>query len=198
MDGGFHTLHTLRNEIRSYGYIESCAETSAVNEARAREEGAKWYPFENRPHFGTNGHREPNCECGDAKVSRDYDRRDDGNAVARVELLKENPSRWSKVDPSFILPDGTPEKELADLRLGNSLTFYDHRHIEYAQKRWGHNEGIHGAMSKTGLLFHGKNRFRSLAEVETATYQVLTYLHLRGIAYRLRSGAAANTLPLAA
>jgi len=211
MDSGFHTPYELRAAIRSYGFAESCSETSSVNEARARAEDARWIPFRHRPEWGTNGHREPNCECGGAKPTRRFDTLADGSLRPRIELrcpkhgyfavtsgeylLADGRRDWVRADPTHTTKDGKPEALSADLRLGNSLTYNDHLHIAYSEKRWGHNEGVHGALTKSKLLFDGKNRFRRRAELQITVYQVLTYLHLRGIKCRTRSSAS---LPLAA
>lgn len=87
----------------------------------------------------------------------------------------------------------TSESEAAesDLRLGNGLTFNHWLAQEFGQKRWGHNEGIHGALANLGILLNGSNRFLTIEAFEIANFQMLTYLHHRGIHRRLQLLAAA-------
>lgn len=201
LDSGFHEPYHLREEIRSYGYLECCTSTSAVNQAETRKENGVWYRFRDRPHWGTNGHREIQCECGTASVTRRVRPKLDGSLAVWIEavckktgesfcfhsgdyVLPENPKEWRDYDPNAVDDDGIPEEFKVDLRVGNSLTMNDHLAISYGQKRWGHNESFHGALSRAELFFNGKYRLRSLAELDIATFQVLSYLHLRGIAAR--------------
>jgi hypothetical protein len=208
IDSGFHEPYHLRKEIRSYGYLECCTSTSAANRKEAEKQDGVWYPFRDRPHWGTNGHREIQCECGTANITRQVRPNKDGSLAVWIEavckekgefftvrsgdyVLADNPRTWREYDPNVKDKDGVPEEFTADLRVGNSLTMNDHLAITYGQKRWGHNESFHGALTRGELFFNGKHRFRSLEELNIATYKLLSYLHLRGIAARQRANAMA-------
>ena len=206
LDSGFHEPYHLRDQIRSHGYLECCTSTSAANEAETEKENNVWHRFRDRPHWGTNGHREIQCECGTATITRRVKHNNHGSLAVWIEaeckkkkefftirsgdyVLTE--TGWRDYDPNVTDEHGIPEKYKADLRVGNSLTMNDHLAIMYGQKRFAHNEGFHGALTRSELFFNGKYRFRSLAELNIATYQLLSCLHLRGIFARQRGHALA-------
>ena len=106
-----------------------------------------------------------------------------------------NPKKAGKKQPPKHKPKRNTESEAndADLRLGNGLTFHHWLAREYGQDRWGHNEGIHGALVNLGIIFDGGNRYRYIEDFEIANFQMLTYLHRRAIRRRRLLQAGAGT-----
>jgi hypothetical protein len=215
-DGAF-TSDEHRRQIRRMGCIENIARTNKFSENEVKRLDDLRIPFGQHPGWYTNGHAEINCHCGTAHLTCDWEPAPRAGVRATVVARCPKHGRlhvtsgeyvnrggaWWTYNPKVVNKTQAPKKKPktkseseaaeSDLRLGNGLTFNHWLAQEFGQKRWGHNEGIHGALANLGIIFNGSNRFRTIEEFEIANFQMLTYLHHRGIRRRLLTA-----VPLAA
>jgi hypothetical protein len=74
--------------------------------------------------------------------------------------------------------------------MGNPLTFNDPIAQEYGRRRFGHNEGFHGALQSRFGLIKDKRWFRRPDEARIATSMVFIAMHLLAMEQRRISRAA--------
>lgn len=206
----------FRREVRKMGYIENTHHVSHANEKNAAAKDRAWIPFMNGKEptgWGTNGHHELLCECGQNRNERVFALRGTGareRVVPRVEgtcsthgsftltvgrwVQAENPKRWIRYDPNN---DPPVDEETHDARLaaGNSLTFNDPLAAAYGKMRWSHNEGVHGALATRWKLTFGKRFFKTIDHVRIEAAMVFTAMSVCALErHRVEAGEAASAL----
>lgn len=199
-DGGFNKP-LLRAKARELGILENIHHASHADKASSHKNVAtrnnKRIPFDapKYKHWFANGHREVSCEHGTpAKKRLELDSK--GRTVARVEgrCLKgcgsititsgewrraQNPDRFTRCGP------GEPDSK-RDWSLGNPLTFHSLEAGEYGRRRFGHNEGFHGALVSRFQLTKGKRWFRRLDQARADTALTFLVMHVVAIEQRQR------------
>lgn len=201
-DGGFASQE-VRGAFRSVGYLENIHPVSHADRpeslANAARNDAKRIPIDGYKDWFTNGHRELFCACGAGNTFRRVGRQSE-KVFARIEgrcdkrcgsititsgdwRLAQNPLRWVRINPKN--PNERP-----DLLMGNPLTFNDPISQEYGRRRFGHNEGFHGALQSRFGLIKDKRWFRRVDEAKIATSMVFIAMHLLAMEQRRISRAA--------
>lgn len=197
-DGGFNKP-LLRAKARQLGILENIHLASHADRPTSRanvtKRNNKRIPF-NDPrykHWFANGHREVFCEHG-TRAKKRIRLDSQGRTISRVEgrcdkgcgsititsgewKKTQNPERFSRCLPG----ESDANREWT---LGNPLTYNSLEASEYGRRRFGHNEGFHGALVSRFQLTKGKRWFRRLdqARVDTA----LTFLTMHVVALEQR------------
>jgi hypothetical protein len=208
-DGGFNKP-LLRAKARELGMLENIHLASHADVKKSRDNVATRnntrIPF-NDPrykHWFANGHREVFCEHGTpAKKRVGLD--SNGRTVSRVEgrcdkgcgsititsgawKKTQNPNRFSRCLPGESAAD-------RDWPLGNPLTFNGREAGEYGRRRFGHNEGFHGALVSRFQLNKGKRWFRRLDQARADTALTFLVMHVVALEQRRRVREAQAQAP---
>jgi hypothetical protein len=158
-DGAFNAPR-LRAKARELGILENIHFASHANKPESKgnvtKRNSKVLPFDDPKykHWYANGHREVFCECG-KRAKKRIELNGDGEVISRVEgscekcgrititsgqwRKAQNPDRFTRCMPGI----SDAKREWA---LGNPLTFHSLEAGEYGRRRFGHNEGFHGAL----------------------------------------------------
>lgn len=211
-DGGF-TKRELRAQARGLGIIENIHTVSHTDSDRAKANAAKndqrRIRIEGYKSWFTNGHRELVCKCGKGRSVKRVKLGPKATAIVRNEgqcatcgpititsgdwYLAQNPDCWRRVSPF------DREQRRIDYLMGNPLTFNDPVSAQYGNRRFGHNEGLHGALCTRFGLIDGKRWFRRGDQGRTAVAMTMCVMHAVALAQRRRARAAqAQAPPLAA
>lgn len=227
-DGAF-THPETRAACRELGIVENSQlasksdvqvpQTKAkVSLTNAEKRNKARIPIDGSPNWHTNGHRELMCRCGHGRVVKRIKLGDRGKALGKAIVraegqcsncgsltitsgdwrLAQNPAHWrrkSRFDPNGVTGP--------DLLMGNPLTFNDPVANEYGRRRFGHNEGFHGALASRFGLTEGKRWFRRTDQVRVEVAMTFCVMHAIALEQRRRvraatSGAQAQAPPLAA
>jgi hypothetical protein len=209
-DGAFHRPLT-RRAIRDAGLVENihyCSHADTEeNHTRADESTRKRIPISGYPGWYANAHREVICRHGHraAKVIEPPKR--NGRPVVRVEgkcsdgcatsiSIESGKWRRAQTPDRFERCNLDDPDDRRDWALGNGLTFNDPEACAYGFKRFGRNEGFHGAMAnRFGLLQKRWFRHRDQARIEAAV--VFSIVHVIAMEYRRRLREADSPPPLA-
>lgn len=201
-DGGF-AKQELRAELRRLGIVENIHLVShgdaPESHSNAKKNNAKHVPIEGYKSWFTNGHRELSCACGAGTSIKRLSLDRNGKAVVRTEgacrkcgsititsgdwRKAQNPDRWVRINPQN-------SREKPDLLMGNPLTFNDPISGEYGRRRFGHNEGFHGALVSRFGLIKDKRWFRRLDEAKIATAMTFCVMHVVALEQRRRRAEA--------
>ncbi|HZP74251.1 MAG TPA: hypothetical protein VFA97_12850 [Gaiellaceae bacterium] len=198
-DGAFHKPE-LRSELHKHGMIESihlCSHTKKA-EGRARQLTDARYPIEGYENWFGNGHREVVCKCGRVatkKVGLD----DRGRAIVRVQgkcgncgTITVTAGDWRHTeDNRFVRTHPADTVDKRDWAFGNPLSFNDPAANVYGNRRFGHNEGLHGTLSTRYGLIRNKRWFRRKAQAEVATAMTFALIHAISMEQRRRVRQAA-------
>lgn len=202
-DGGFNKP-LLRAKARELGILENIHTAShgkkPASRGNATKKNNKVIPFDDPKykHWYANGHREVFCECG-KRAKKRLERDSKGRVIARVEgkcdkcgsititsgqwRRAQNPDRFTRC-----LPGESDAKR--DWLLGNPLTFNNLEAGEYGRRRFGHNEGFHGALVSRFQLVKGKRWFRRRDQARAATAMTFLIMHVVAMEQRKRERAA--------
>jgi hypothetical protein len=199
-DGGFNKP-LLRAKARELGILENIHTAShgdsATSKSNVKAKDNKRIPFDDPDYknWFANGHREVFCACG-TRAKKRIRLNESGEVISRVEgrcdkcgsititsgqwRRAQNPDRFTRC-----LPRTADSKR--DWLLGNGLTFHSPEAREYGSRRFGHNEGFHGALVSRFQLTKGKRWFRrrDQARIDTA----LTFLIMHVVALEQRKRA---------
>jgi len=201
-DGGF-AKQELRAELRRLGIVENIHLVSHSDEpgsrANASKNNGKRLLIEGYKNWFANGHRELICACGAGTSIKRLSLDRNGKAVVRTEgacrkcgsititsgdwRKAQNPDRWVRINPQN-------PREKPDLLMGNPLTFNDPLAGEYGRRRFGHNEGFHGALVSRFGLIKDKRWFRRLDEAKIATAMTFCVMHVVALEQRRRRAEA--------
>jgi hypothetical protein len=199
-DGNFAT-NPLRQAIREAGYVDNIHHVSHANKERAADLRTHWIPFDGYDDkWGTNGHYDVVCYCGEGRLSRVFQRDKSGVVGCRVYgecatcgfisvtsgewVRNSNPPRWERRDPS--------DKAAApNLAVGNGMTFDYWLAEELGKQRFYYCEGFFGALVNRWKLGFGKRYFKSLAEARLETAMVMASIYICSIERANRAAAAA-------
>jgi hypothetical protein len=207
-DGGFNSPQ-IRRRARELGVLENIHIVSHDRSSRttAAKEDRRRIPIEGYRNWSTNGHRELVCKCGNGRSIRRARLGPKGTTVARVEghcekcksititsgewFLAQNPVKWRRANPR-------DARQSPDLLMGNPLTFNDAVSEQYGNRRFGHNEGLHGALSSRFGLIEGKRWFRRADQACLAVAMTVCVMHSVAIEQRQRARSSGVAPPLAA
>lgn len=199
-DGAFHKPEA-RARWRDCNFIENqhlCSHADREDvKLRAERLSNERIPIEDYPNWFANGHREVICRCG-RRAAKDIRpaSRPGARPTVRVEgkcpvcgpcsitsgdfRRGQNPTRFVRCHPN----EPTDKRDWA---LGNGLTYNDPEAALHGRKRFGRNEGFHGALvTRYGLLEKRWFRRRDQARIEVAL--VFSIAHAMSIEYRKRVG----------
>jgi hypothetical protein len=206
-DGGFQKPE-MRAKARELGILENVHLASHADKSKAHvtKRDNKRIPFTdpNYKHWFANGHREVFCTHGTPakkRVSLDAN----GRTISRVEgrcdqgcgsititsgawKKTQNPERFSRCLPGESVAD-------RDWPLGNPLTFNSRESREYGRRRFGHNEGFHGALVSRFQLNKGKRWFRRLDQARADTALTFLVMHVVALEQRRRVREAQAQAP---
>lgn len=197
-DGAFHSP-TLRAELRRHGIVENIHLASHAKKSKERadkmtEARHQIVGYEN---WFANDHREILCRCGRG-VSKVIEPSKDGKAIVRVEgkcpkcgtiSIKSGDWRYTQ-DNRFVRCHPDEKDEDRDWALGNPLTFNDLNATEYGKDRFGHNEGLHGALVSRYQLIKHKRWFRRVTQARIDTAMTFALMHAIALEQRRLAGAA--------
>lgn len=200
-DGGFNS-QANRHALREISILENVHHVSHADKPESKDNAAAKdavrEAFVGYDNWFANGHRELICACGQGITFRRAGRR--GRlAFARVEgscrncgsititsgdwRRAQNPKRWVRIDPRN-------PRDKSNLAMGNPLSFNDPIANEYGTRRFGHNEGFHGALQSRFGLIKDKRWFRRLDEAKIATSMVFVAMHVLAMEQRRRARQA--------
>lgn len=100
----------------------------------------------------------------------------------------QNPDRFTRCAPRE--PDSRRE-----WALGNRLTFHNPESGEFGRRRFGHNEGFHGALVSRFQLTKGKRWYRRRDQARAATALTFLLMHVVAMEQRKRARAAQAQAP---
>jgi hypothetical protein len=207
-DGGFNAP-TIRRRARELGILENIHIVShdRSSQGTAEAQDLRRIPIEGYRNWSTNGHRELVCRCGNGRSIRRVKLGPKGTTIARVEghcdtcksititsgewYSANNRPKWRRVNPR------DPRQE-PELLMGNPLTFNDAVSEQYGNRRFGHNEGLHGALSTRFGLIEGKRWFRRVDQARLAVSMTVCVMHAVAIEQRQRARSSGVAPPLAA
>lgn len=202
-DGAF-SAPDLRAAVRKLGIVENIHHASHGDSPATRKNvatrDAERIPITGYKDWFANGHRELKCACGQGTTFRRFARDRQGHVVTRVEGTCENcgsititsgdwrrarnPRRWVRIDPRN-------QNEKPDYSMGNPLTYHDPVSREYGRRRFGHNEGFHGALQTRFGLIKDKRWFRRQVQVETEFAIAGCVMHVVAMHQRRQAAATA-------
>jgi hypothetical protein len=81
---------------------------------------------------------------------------------------------------------------------GNPLTYDDWRSQEYGRRRFGHNEGFFGILSRGYGIIEGKRALRSLPQLESQLYAAASIIWSTAINHYLAKQRDSEDLKRAA
>lgn len=147
-----------------------------VLEVRGRYQG-RWY---------ANGHHELFCRCGEGATSKRIRLNRDGSVSISTEgacrqcgpvsitagqyRRVANPDGFARIHPA--------ETNEADWSFGNPFTFHDELAAVYGRKRFGHNEGMHGALQQRFGLLSEKRPYKRAAQARIEVAMVFSIVHV--------------------
>ena len=205
------TSPTLRSLLHDLGILENIHmhshNTGAKTEALIEKESKFDILVEGKPKWKANGLREIRCNCGNGIVSSRVGRTHGGRAYARVEgrcktcgsititagqwRLAQNPKKFRLVQPTDAVTD-------RDWTFGNPLTYRSPVAAAFGKKRFGHNEGFHGALERRFRLIKGKRWYRTRVEAETDAAIIFSIMHVLAMEQRRRKSIAVSDAQIAA
>jgi hypothetical protein len=194
-DGAFHKPE-LRSEFREHGIIENIHLVShaRTSSKRAAKFNVAKYEIEGFPNWSANGHREITCRCGRG-VAKKVGVDGAGEAIVRVQgkcpkcgtiTVTSGDWRYSE-DNRFVRCHPNDPAGKRDWAFGNPLTFNDLAATEYGNRRFGHNEGLHGTLSSRYRLIRNKRWFRRQAQAEIDTAMTFALIHAISMEQRRRA-----------
>jgi hypothetical protein len=207
-DGGFNA-QPIRQRARELGILENVHKVShdAGSRSKADDEDKRRIPIESHKDWFTNGHRELRCRCGQGRTVKRVKLGPKGTAIARNEgqcgkcgsititsgdwYVAQNPTKWRRANPK-------DTRQRVDYSMGNPLTFHDPVSEQYGNRRFGRNEGLHGALSTRFKLIEGKRWFRRPEQAATAVSMTACVIHAVSLEQRRRARASGVAPPLAA
>jgi hypothetical protein len=205
-DGAYHSPE-LRAELRRLGIVENIhlASHAEKSKDRAAKMTANRFEIVGYDNWFANSHREVICKCGRG-VSKVIEPNADGEAIVRVEgkcpncgpvSIKSGDWRFTQ-DNRFVRCHPNEKDEDRDWALGNPLTFNDLNATEYGKDRFGHNEGLHGALVTRFQLTKGKRWFRRMTQARIETAMTFAIMHAVAIEQRRRARGEPSALAAAA
>jgi hypothetical protein len=198
----------VRTAVHEAGYVPNCHAVSHArrerSEANARRHNKYEFDIEGKPGWKANGHRELMCVHGTLASKRDFRRKKSGEVVTRVEgncakgcghisitagewRPAQHPKRFVRVMPG--------DEDRADWKMGNPLTYNNKVSESYGEKRFGHNEGFHGALVTRFGLLKDKSWHRSREQAERNFFAVFCIMHSLAMEQRRRAAAARALAP---
>jgi len=200
-DAAYHS-HSFRLTARQVGLVEQAHYVSHAKIERARKSEAKAnkvsFAIEGYPNWMVNGHYELRCKCGHSQLSKALSV-SGGKATVRTEGRCKNcgsisitSGRWRKAqNPQRFVRCLPADRDQTDWAFGNPLTFHDQIATIYGHKRFGHGEGLHGALVTRFGLLKGKRWFRRIDQARTDVAVVYSVMHALAIEQRRRAAAGA-------
>jgi hypothetical protein len=198
-DGAF-TSPEFRAELRQHGVVENIHLASHGDKSKPRAERmtGERYAIAGYDNWFANAHREIVCRCGRG-TAKIIDLNKDGGAVVRVQgkcpkcgVISVTSGDWRHTpDNRFVRTHPHDRVDQRDWAFGNPLTFNDLNATEYGKDRFGHNEGLHGALSTRYGLIRNKRWFRRMAQANIDTAMTFALIHAVSLEQRRRVRQAA-------
>jgi hypothetical protein len=203
-DAAYSGRH-MREAVHRAGFIPNCHPVSHAarerSEAHADRRSKAKLKIRYHENWYLNGHSELSCECGQGKTMRRAEKKQNGEAVARLEgscptcgSISLTAGQWrtfgnikSGMSVAKALPD---EQDRIDWRIGNPLTFNDPLSKQYGSARFGQNEGVHGALVTRFGLLRGKSWYRQAKAAERDIFQTFSIMHALAMEQRRRAPKA--------
>jgi len=186
-DGAFSS-HDFRREVQNGGLIPIIHMSSHGDSPRSRESAQKRNDarYDIRPYqsrWFANGHHEFSCACGEGVTWKRIRRKKGGTVAVGTEgrcsncgplSITAGQYRYSRLGYVPIRPD---ELDRADWSFGNPFTFNDPLAKIYGEKRFGHGEGMHGALERRFGLISDKRDFSCADEARLEVAMVFSIVH---------------------
>lgn len=202
-DGAFHSPE-LRAELRQHGIVENIhlASHATKSTPRAEQMTAQRRVIHGHDNWFANDHREVFCRCGNG-AAKVIDVNRDGTSVVRIRgkcarcgVISVTSGDWRYTpDNRFVRCHPHEPVEKRDWAFGNPLTFNDLNATEYGKDRFGHQEGLHGALATRYGLIRNKRWFRKMAQANIDTAMTFAIIHAVSLEQRRRAHQAATAPP---